>query len=158
MARKILVLMVTALCFTMGAFAYSDKQKGKDPEKMWKELQEFKLKFLAQEMELKDEQKDRFIELYNEMSEKRRDVMMRAWNVERKVKKNTAATEDDYRDASQAMQKARDEDSAIEKSYDEKFSQFLSSKQIYKMKDAEQKFRQKMNEMRKNKERKHHKK
>ena len=46
------------------------------------------------------------------------------------------------------MNRAKAEDAAIEKSYDEKFSQFLSQKQIYKMKTAENEFRKKMQEMR----------
>ena len=46
------------------------------------------------------------------------------------------------------MTEAKEKDAEIEKKYDAIFSEFLTSKQVYKMKDAEEKFRNKMHEMR----------
>lgn len=74
--------------------------------------------------------------------------MSAAWKLERKVKRSKDATESDYEAAAEAMSKAKIEDAKIEKEYDEKFSEFLSQKQIYKMKTAENEFRKKMQEMR----------
>lgn len=139
-----------------GVTAVSAQNSGKkDREKMMKELQEFKLKFLAQEMDLKEDQQAKFFELYNEMCEKRRECMSEAVKLERKVKKNKDASESDYQAAAEAMNKAKAEDLAIEKQYDEKFAKFLSPKQIYKLKAAEGEFRKKMTEMR-HKKGKHH--
>lgn len=99
-------------------------------------------------MELTPEQQEKFVPLYNEMSEKRRQCMKAAWRLEKKVKNSPDATEADYEAAADAMNKAKAEDAAIEKTYDDKFSQFLSQKQIYKMKAAEMEFRKKLEEMR----------
>ncbi len=149
MAKKLFLILILAVCCVGSVCA--QERKGKNREQMMKELWDFRLKFLAQEMELQDDQKDRFFELYNEMCEKRRDCMREAWRLERKVKKSDQASESDYEAAAEAMNRAKAEDAAIEKSYDEKFSQFLSQKQIYKMKTAENEFRKKMQEMRKKK-------
>jgi len=149
MIKKILLILILSVCGITAVSAQG--HGGKDHKKMMKELQEFKLKFLAQEMELKEDQQTRFFELYNEMSVKRRDCMRDAWRLERKVKRSSDATEKDYQAAADAMNKAKAEDVAIEKEYDDKFSQFLSPKQIYKMKAAEQEFRKKMSEMRQKK-------
>lgn len=119
-----------------------------DRDKMMKELQEFKLKYLAQEMELEGDKQEKFFTLYNEMTEKRMKCMAEAWQLERKVKHSKDATEADYEAAAEAMNKAKAEDAALEKSYDDKFAEFLSQKQIYKMKAAENEFRKKMSEMR----------
>ncbi len=149
MIKRILLVLILSVCGVAAVSAQG--HGGKDRERMMKELQEFKLKFLAQEMDLKEDQQSRFFELYNEMSAKRRDCMRVAWRMERRVKKSADATESDYQSAAEAMNKAKAEDVAIEKEYDEKFAQFLSPKQIYKMKAAEQEFRQKMSEMRQKK-------
>ena len=116
---------------------------------MWKELQEFKIKFLAQEIDLKDDQKDRFAELYNEMTQKRMGCFKEVRNLEKKIKDaKDNASDEDYKAVSEAMDKARQQDADIERQYDEKFGEFLTSKQLYKLKQAEGKFRDKMAEMR----------
>lgn len=116
---------------------------------MWKELQEFKIKFLAQEIDLKDDQKERFAELYNEMTQKRMDCFKETRSLEKKIKDlKDNASDEDYKAVSEAMDKARTQDAEIERQYDEKFSEFLTSKQLYKLKQAEGKFRDKMAEMR----------
>lgn len=116
---------------------------------MWKELQEFKIKFLAQEIDLKDDQKERFAELYNEMTQKRMDCFKETRSLEKKIKDlKDKASDEDYKAVSEAMDKARTQDAEIERQYDEKFSEFLTSKQLYKLKQAEGKFRDKMAEMR----------
>lgn len=124
---------------------------GKKHDKMFEEIQEFKMKFLAQEMELKDDQKDQFFKLYNEMCRKRFEVMKPAWKLEKELKENPSASEEQYQAAANAMNNAKDKCAAIEKEYGEKFSKFLTQKQIFQMKAAEEKFREKMQEMRQNK-------
>lgn len=146
MTKKIILILLLALCGIVAADA--QRHEGRNHDKMMKELQEFKLKFLAQEMDLQDDQKEKFVELYNEMSEKRIACMKEAWKLRRQVKHDKDATEADYEAAAEAMKKAKAEDSEIEKSYDDKFAQFLTSKQMFKMKAAEEEFRKKMEEMR----------
>ena len=141
------LLLILAL-LVGGLSAAAQKHEGKKGENMMKELQEFKIKFIAQEIDLQDSQKAKFVELYNEMTTKRMDAMRDAWKMERDLKKNKEATEADYQAVTDAMTKAKAEDASIEKNYDEKFATFLSQKQIFKMKEAENEFRKKMAEMR----------
>lgn len=82
------------------------------------------------------------------MSDERMQVFEQTRRLERKVKKDPQATDEDYAAVSRAITEAKEKDAAIEKKYDAKFSTFMSSKQLFKMKAAEEKFRQKMNEMR----------
>ena len=148
--RKILLTLLMIIgCFSIvSAQGHGGKKQN---DKMFEEIQEFKMKFLAQEMELKDDQKEKFFQLYDEMSKKRWDCMAPAWKLERDLKKNHSATEEDYQAAADAMAKAKEQCAAIEKQYDEKFATFLSQKQIFKMKSAEEQFRIKMQEMRQSK-------
>lgn len=129
------------------------RKDGKSREQIRTEIREFRMKYLAQEMDLNEDQKQKFFELYNEMWDKRFDCYKEVQTLEQGLKKNEGATESDYQAVTDAMNKARVEDAAIEKQYDEKFAQFLTPKQIYKMKEAENEFRKKMSEMRHKKER-----
>lgn len=138
-------------------FVNAQPKSDAEKEKMWKEMQEFKMKFLAQEIDLKEDQKKEFFELYDEMSSKRAQCYKNARDLERKLKKNKDASEQEYQDATEAMKKAAAESAEIEKVYDEKFSTFLTPKQIYKLKEAEQEFRKKMEEMKHKKDKGHNK-
>lgn len=142
------LLLILALIMGCSVSAMAQRSGDKKSENMMKELQEFKIKFIAQEIDLKESQKADFVELYSEMNSKRIEVMRDAWKMERELKKNKDASEADYQAVTDAMTKAKAKDAEIEKSYDEKFAKILSQKQIYKMKEAEEEFRKKMTEMR----------
>lgn len=144
--------LLLTLCLLAGCFALMPAQgrHGNKPDKMFEEIQEFKMKYLAQEMELKDSQKDRFFTLYDEMNEKRLDIMKPAWKLKRKLKKDPSATEQQYQEAADAINQAKERCASVEKEYEVKFSDFLTQKQIFKMKTAEDEFRKKMQEMKQN--------
>lgn len=154
MRNKILLIIVMLLA-GWSALSAHDKD-GKTKADMLREIQEFKMKYLAQEMDLKEDQQQRFITLYTELSDKRAETMKEARALEKKIEKSSAPTEKDYKALTDAMNKAKVESAAVEKEYDDKFSEFLSQKQIVKMKNAEEEFRVKMQEMRKSKKGKEH--
>lgn len=147
MIKKILLLL--ALLLMGGSAMYA--QKKHDP-KMFKEVQEYKVKFLAQEMELKEDQKARFAELYNEMSEAKMSNFREMRRLEKSLKEDSSDAE--YKQVSDKILECRMKDAQLEKEYDAKFATFLSQKQIYKMKAAEDKFRKKMHELHNKKKKK----
>lgn len=119
---------------------------GKKDEKMFKEIEEYKMKYLAQEIELKEDQKEKFIEVYTKLSNERRANFEKIRQLEHSLKGNPS--EADYKKAAEGMADARMRDAQLEKEYDAKFSEFLTQKQIYKLKEAEEQFRRKMHDMR----------
>lgn len=126
---------------------------------MAKEFREFKIKFLAQEMDLSSDQAEKFSDLYAQMEEERFRIFQDTKSLERRIKKNPNASDADYEALSNAITNARLKDVEIEKAYDAKFATFLSRKQIFKLKEAEDAFRRKMHQMRmKNKGAKHKRK
>lgn len=146
--KKLLLFIILAL--TLGAFdGFAQKTRpGKvEREKMWREMQEFKMKFLAQEMDLKESQQKKFFELYEQMSEEKRKVFRETKALEKKLKNNPDATDEEYSRVSAAITEAKEKEARIDKEYDAKFSTFLTSRQIFKMKAAEEKFRDKMRDM-----------
>ncbi|MBO4965618.1 MAG: hypothetical protein J6C81_05065 [Muribaculaceae bacterium] len=149
--KKILAILIAIVCFSLSAIA-AEGEKGNRAE-MRKELHEFKMKYLAQEMQLREDQQKRFFELYTAMCDEKHKVFSEARNSEKRLRQAKNATDADYAKASKVMSDAKIKEGEIERRYQEKFAQFLSQKQIFKMKEAEEKFRREMQKMR-NKNRK----
>lgn len=146
MKKYLLILLLAILSIP---YAYA---QDKDKAKMMEELQQFKIDFLAKEMQLSEKEKSEFTPLYKEYDEERRAAGSNAWRFERELKKKKDASEADYKKLSELQQTARTKDNEIVKKFDSRLETFLSSKQIYNMHQGEEKFFEKMKEMRK----KHH--
>ena len=146
---KKLYLYLLLIFFTvLPAVAHDHGHGPLTPEKH-KEFREYKMKYLAQEMGLKDDTRNKFFEVYNQLSDERHAIRSQMHTLHHKIKDKTA-TEEDY----STMNRLRDQDNEIEKKYDAKFSTFLSGKEIFKMKEAENTFRKKLHEMKAKKEKK----
>lgn len=140
MKKHTLLILILLLGF-IPSFA---QKNDKDKEARKKEMLEFKLNFLAEEMQLRDDQKKQFNEVYTMMENERRAVFGRLKAAEKKIKENKAASEADYERANKEIADAKNQMAAIETKYDAKFAKFLTKKQIYKMKEAEEKFMKKV--------------
>lgn len=116
--------------------------------KVEKELQDFKIKYLAQEMELRADQQAKFVEVYSRKMNEIRKIYETPMKLQHKVKHNKKATPEEYQKASDMMSDAKVQEGKVDRKYDEEFKKFLSSKQIYKMKQAEGEFRKKLQELR----------
>lgn len=121
-----------------------------------KEMREFRMKYVAQEIELRDDQRKEFLEVYSKMLDERRDAFADVRRLDKAIKEKKTPSEADYKALTEAKNNAASKIVEIDKKYDEIFSKFLSQKQIVKMKDAEEKFRKRMMEMHKEKKGKGH--
>lgn len=146
----LLLLLIFAAVIPMSA-----QNKSKDRQAMRKEIHEFKLKFLAQEMDLREDQQKKFFDLYNQMTEEKVKVFRETKALEKKLTDSANASDAEYEAVSNAITAAKEKDAEIDRRYDEKFSQFLTPRQMFQMKAAEEKFRDKMHEMRHNHKKKH---
>lgn len=147
MKKQLLLLLI--FTFSLFSLPVAAQHKGNPDKKMMKEITEYKIKFIAQEIGLKDDQKEKFIDLYKKLNEERMKNFRRIRHLEKTL--NEDSSEKDYKEASQTISDLKLQDAQLEKDYDTQFAKFLSQKQIYKMKEAEDQFRRKMNEMRQKK-------
>lgn len=152
MKTRILLFLILSL-FAIPSFA--QKKGDKNSESRRKEMTEIKMKFLADEMELKDDQRKKFNELYMEMEKDRRAIFKKIKTAENNIAKNKNATEADYEKATKEINDARAEMSQIDKKYEDKFASFLSKKQLYKLKEAENKFMERLRNCRDKKKKQH---
>lgn len=143
-----LILLLIVACLFAAVPAEAQRHGKKHREKMRAELREFKLKYLAQEMELQPSEQPRFIELYDKMMGEKETLFRPIWETERDLRKNPKASEAEYEALATKKDKAKEEELKIDRKYEEQFSKFLTSKQIYKMKEAEKTFNKKVREMR----------
>lgn len=141
---KKIYLLFLLLIFTLVPVVAQEKG-GLTPEKR-KEYREYKMKFLAQEMGLKSDLRKEFYNVYNQLSDERFPIRKEIREIDKKIKNNTAS-EQDYA----SLNRLREQEAEIEKRYDARFSSFLSSKEIFKMKEAENIFRKKLHEVMKKK-------
>lgn len=142
---------MTLVCaFCMADTASAQRKGPGDHRAMRREVRQYKMKYLAQEIDLKAENQKRFFELYEELEDGRQSIIDEARKLDKQVKADKDATEADYARAAEAKSEAKVKVSELEKKYDERFSEFLSGKQIYKLHEAEESFRIKMREMHNN--------
>lgn len=153
--KKIYLFLMLLFVGVGMAFAH-DKDSGKR-EKMFKEVQEFKMKYLAQEMDLSELQKKKFFEVYEEMTQAKQECYGPALKLKYKLKHEKNASEEEYQKVTEAFNTANARWAEKEKNYDEKFSEFLTQKQIYKMKEGEVSFKAKLEEMKHNRKKDHKK-
>ena len=130
------LIILLAIIFALPSFA----QTPSNQENKRKEMMEFKLKFLGDEIQLNDSQRKQFDEVYTQMEMERRSIFKKIKAAEKLINENKNATEADYDRATKEISNAKSQMDQIEKKYAAKFSQFLSKKQIYKLKEAENKF------------------
>lgn len=141
--RKLLLILGILLMMVpvMGQTQNNDQKSRKE---MRREMREFKVKFLSQEMGLTPDQASKFSELYIKMEGERHKLIHQCKNLENKLKDSGNVSDEEYEEALKALQEARSKDLEIEKRYDGEFSKFLSAKQLYKLKSSEAEFRQRM--------------
>lgn len=144
MKTRLLFITVLILCM-LPSYAQKHRNGANDKEKR-KEFMEFKLDFLSKELDLKEDQKKQFYEVYTQMESERRAVFKKIKQAEKSVRENKDASDADYEKASKEITAAKNEMMQLEKQYDEKFATFLSKKQMFKLKEAESAFNQRMQE------------
>lgn len=145
--KKILLLFIAL--FGMVFLSYASDGPKDSGQDMKKELQEYKIKYLAQEMDLKEDQKEKFVKVYSQFCDERRQIFRSIRSLEKSLNDNS--TDEDYKNVTEKINNLKLKNSQVEKEYDGKFAEFLSAKQIYKLKEAEAAFWKKMHEMKRKK-------
>lgn len=117
-------------------------------EKQRKELTDFKIKYLIQEMELSADKQQAFENTYRQMENERFNLFRSVHKQVKAVKKRGEATDAELQEAADAMASLKKREGEMEYRYYQKFKKILSPEQLYIMKVAEEKFNRKVMEMR----------
>lgn len=140
MKKQILILF--SLILSLAAFA----QKGGNWEAKIKEIQEYKIQYLIQEMDLPSDKQAEFTRLYTAYDNARTALFRSFMQQDKAMKAKENPSEADYAEAAQAMATAKLREGELENSYYLQFKQMLTPKQLYNMKRAENRFEHKLRE------------
>lgn len=140
MFRIILAALIVTIMTV--APAYADGRPSKEQRDRWfKEMQQYKREYLVKEMDLTDEQKAKFLPVYDNMEQEIRRLHNETRQLVRDVdKKGDKATALEREKAAEASFELRSKEGAIEMKYYKEMKSFLSPDQLLKFKKAEDKF------------------
>lgn len=140
MTKRLHLLLITLLAFLPQLMA-----EPKEPTaEMLKELQEFKIKYLIQEMDLPTEKQAEFAKIYTQYENERAALFREFHRDYRSIKNNANPTDTEYTDAAESMATAKYREGDLEKRYFNKLNTILNPKQLYIMKCSEKKFDHKL--------------
>lgn len=149
MKKILLTIMIISLCVVAG-FAQG---KGDGRNKEWhKEMQEFKYKYLIQEIDLNEEDQKAFVEIYSQYDEAKHKLHKNVMVGCKALKAKENATDEEYGAMAEALTEYSLKEGKIDKEYFDKFKTILSKKQLFKLKMAERKFQKELMKMRGKKE------
>ena len=121
-------ILITSLCAS--AHPQNKNERG-DRSEWFKEMSKYKAEFIASELKLSNEQKQSFLQLYQEME-----------NSSSKMARETRKLEK----AAEARAELKAKQGALEKEYFKKFKKVLTPEQLFKLGDAEKEFARKLME------------
>lgn len=135
--RKFLIILITTLTVLPLTLNAQNRRGGHD------EFMTRQQEYLKREAELTDAEADKFFPLYFEYQEQKRSINDQAWDLFRRGE-DTSTSEETYTEILDSFVEYSMATDRLEKSYISKFRNVLSSKKIYKVKQAEMKFRREL--------------
>lgn len=120
----------------------------------YKDILEFKIKYIIQEIDIDPSKEGIFIELYEDMELNKRECFYEVNQKRSLIKQNKKTPEKDFQELSILEEKADKDWVDLEKYYLNALSQFLTQEQIFRMKEAETRFQRKIQELRNQRENK----
>lgn len=142
MKRILIVILIIA---TFAPFMCVEAKKNRKPDKKewFAKMRQHKHDFIEDELDLTDEQEDKFFPMYDAMEDELHKLNRETRKLEKQVADKNA-TDVEYDAASKAIIELKKKEADIELKYFDKFKTVLSSKQIFELKRAEKKFTRKI--------------
>lgn len=109
-----------------------------------KEMLEYKHDFIVKETGMSQDQRSKFMPLYEAMEKEIYNVNHNARQQAKKIKDAKKVSDDQYAKAARAIAEVKSKEGEIETRYFNKFATILSKEQLFKLKIAEIKFYREM--------------
>lgn len=139
MVRKVILILLALLLLPIALMAQKPTERERNT---WmKELQQCKNEFISDKLDLTEEQKAKFLPVYNRMEAEIRNIHDQAMKMEREIRKRKGEVTDlEYEKAAEAQFELKEKESRIEMRYFKEFKTILSPKQLFMLKKAERDF------------------
>lgn len=135
------ISVCTLLCllfFSNIALAQGPSQK--DRENWMKEMQQYKDEFIAKKLNLSDEQRAKFLPVYDKMDQEIRRTQRDVRRMCQRAEKGEKISDVEYEKCAEALYELKGRENKIEMKYFKEFKNILSSEQLFKLKQAEMDF------------------
>jgi Spy/CpxP family protein refolding chaperone len=145
MKRISFIAIAAMLMLSLNTAWAKDKNHTNANRSQWtQEMLDYKHDFIAEQTEMTQAQRDKFMPLYEAMEKEVFAVHRTAREQAKKISSTTKASDQDYANAARAMSQVKVKEGEIEGRYFDKFSKILSKKQMFQLKQAELKFSKQM--------------
>lgn len=145
MKRISFIAIAAMLMLSLNTAWAKDKNHNNANRSQWtQEMLDYKHDFIAEQTEMTQAQRDKFMPLYEAMEKEVFAVHRTAREQAKKISSTTKASDQDYANAARAMSQVKVKEGEIEGRYFDKFSKILSKKQMFQLKQAELKFSKQM--------------
>ena len=112
-------------------------------QEWFEKMREYKHQFLIQEVGLTADQQKKFFPIYDKMEDEIFKVVSETRQLEKKVSSGNVS-DLEYENSAKAITELKQKECEIELKYFNQFKEILSSKQLFLLKKAEQKFAQQL--------------
>jgi Spy/CpxP family protein refolding chaperone len=145
MKRISFIAIAAMLMLSLNTAWAKDKNHTNANRSQWtQEMLDYKHDFIAEQTEMTQAQREKFMPLYEAMEKEVFAVHRTAREQAKKISSTTKASDQDYANAARAMSQVKVKEGEIEGRYFDKFSKILSKKQMFQLKQAELKFSKQM--------------
>lgn len=142
--KRISFIAIAAMLLLSLNTAWAKDNNNANRSQWTKEMLEYKHDFIAEQTEMTQAQRDKFMPLYEAMEKEVFAVHRTAREQAKKISSTAKASDQDYANAARAMSQVKVKEGEIEGRYFDKFSKILSKKQMFQLKQAELKFSKQM--------------
>ncbi|MCM1292848.1 MAG: hypothetical protein NC230_04635 [Bacteroides sp.] len=134
------------------ALSASAQKPGDKKHSQWiKEMNQAKLEFMINQLNIREDQKEKFTEIYNDMQDEINKLRKETISLKKTISAKKNATDLEYEKAAEAMFEFKKKEGAIEYKYYEKLKSVLSPQQMFEYKTAEQTWMKRLMKHRKQK-------
>lgn len=133
MSKYVLSFILIAF-ISSGIYSQTDARQH---EQWRKEMNDAKCEYIAKELDLSREQKEKFLPLYNAMSSEIDKINHGLRQMRKNITKRKDVSDIEYEKAAEAMFEAKGKENRIEMEYFDKYKEILSKKQLFQLKHVE---------------------
>lgn len=144
MKRLSFIAIAAMLLLSLNTARAKDNNTNANRSQWTQEMLDYKHDFIAEQTEMTQAQRDKFMPLYEAMEKEVFAVHRTAREQAKKISGTAKASDQDYANAAKAMSQVKVKEGEIEGRYFDKFSKILSKKQMFQLKQAEMKFSRQM--------------
>lgn len=138
------ISVIAALLVAIAGFAQQPAFSQVDREKWLGEMRNLKHEYLTRELNLTDEQQDKFFPLYDQMEDEIAQLNTATREEESRVAADADATDQKIENTARTVFEQKRAEGQIEMTYFDRFNKILTPRQLLQLKNAERKFTQQL--------------